>query len=55
MFKDAAVERLRCNMHTTNYYKNVKRRLCAFYRLRTAILSQLNKFINDKLKYSDGT
>lgn len=53
LLKYASFQRLPYNIHTTYQYKTVKRTVHTFSSLRTAILRQFNKFIDEISRYSD--
>lgn len=55
MSKDAATEHLRSTTHTTYQYKNVQRTMRTIFILRTVILLQVNTFVDEIFKYSNGT
>ena len=55
MIKDAATDRLRCNELRTDHYRTVDRRMRSFPSIRPAILRQVNAFVDEVSRKSDGT
>lgn len=51
MKKEAAMERLRYTMKTTDHYKNVQRTLRRFSSIRLPVIKQINKFIEEIIMY----
>lgn len=54
MIKEAAMERLRCTMKTTDHYKNIQRSVRTFESLQLPIIRQINKFVKEISTQADG-